>query len=281
MAIKIHRTREFRGGRSRLAAKTLPLFFFLVLLGCSESRQARFIEEADDKISRGQYGEASLLLKRAVAVNSESRTAVKALYKLGFVLETYLKDFEGALFNYNEFIRLGRDPVALYEVQKRIANLYFEQTSDPDKAVEAYRKLLQLSPETLEGDLFQFRIGQALFRLNEFEKARTEYQTLVEHFPKSHLVARTRYEIGNSYYMEGKYEVALEALKQVFRHHPQSEFSLEAQFLTAQCLEHLDRFAAALQVYESIRDKYSPRGVIQMRMAEIAKRAKKAKPGHE
>lgn len=250
----------------------------LVLVGCSERRQARLIEEADEKISRSSYGEASIILKRAVNINPESRTAVKALYKLGFVLETYLKDFEGALFNYNEFIRLGSDPVASYEVQKRVASLYFEQTNDPDKATDAYRKLLLMSPQTLEGDLFQFRIGQAYFRMNEFDKARVEYQALLEQFPKSHLVARTRFEIGNAYYMEGKYEIGLEALKQVLRYHPQSEFAIEAQFLTAQCLEHLDRFAAALQVYEAIRDKYSPREVIQMRIDEIAKRAKKAKP---
>ncbi len=245
--------------------------------GCSERRQGRLIEEADEKISRGAYGEAAEVLKRTVALNPESRTAVKALYKLGFVLETYLRDFEGALFNYNEFVRLSGDPVAAYEVRKRVASLYFEQTNDPDKAIEAYRKLQAFSPESLEGDLFQFRIGQSFFRENEFEKARDEYQSLIERYPKSHFVARTRFEIGNAYYMEGKYEIALEALKSVVRYHPQSEYSVEAQFLTAQCLEHLDRFPAALQVYESIRDRYTPREVVNLRIAEIGKRAKKAK----
>ncbi len=245
--------------------------------GCAERRQARLLEEADGKIGKSSYTEAAEILKKAVSLHPESRTAVKALYKLGFVLETYMKDFEGALFNYNEFIRLGRDPVAAYEVQKRIASLYFEQTNDPDKAAEAYRKLLAMSPESLEGDLFQFRIGQAYFRMNEFEKARDEYQRLLDQYPKSHVVARTRYEIGNSYYMEGKYEIALEALRQVVRYHPQSEYALEAQFLTAQCLEHLDRVPAALQTYEGIRDRYTPREVVELRIGEINKRAKKVK----
>jgi TolA-binding protein len=253
------------------------VFGLLLTAGCSERRQGRLIEEADEKIGRGAYGDAAEVLKRTVALNPESRTAVKALYKLGFVLETYLRDFEGALFNYNEFVRLSVDPVAAYEVRKRVASLYFEQTNDPDKAIESYRKLLAFNPESLEGDLFQFRIGQSFFRENEFEKARDEYQALIEHYPKSHFVARTRFEIGNSYYMEGKYEIALEALKSVVRYHPQSDYSIEAQFLTAQCLEHLDRFPAALQVYESIRDRYTPREVVNLRIAEIGKRAKKAK----
>jgi tetratricopeptide (TPR) repeat protein len=260
----------------RAGSRILSLVLFgLLLAGCSERRQGRLIQEAEAKTDKSSYREAAEILKRAVALNPESRTAVKALYKLGFVQETYLRDFDGALFNYNEFIRLSRDPVAAYEVQKRVASLYLDQTNDPDKAVEMYRKLLRLSPETLEGDQFQLRMGQAYFRMNDFEKAREEYQGLIDRFPKSHLGARARYEIGNAYYMEGRYEIALEALKQVVRFHPQSEFVLESQFLTAQCLEHLDKFSNALQVYESIADRYRPEGVIQMRIAEVQKKVKK------
>jgi tetratricopeptide (TPR) repeat protein len=251
------------------------LFFCLLLLGCTERRQGKLIQEADEKISKSAYREASEILKRAVALNPESKTSVKALYKLGFVFETYLRDFESALFNYNEFIRLSRDPVAAYEVQKRVASLYLDQTGDPDKAVEAYKKLMRMSPETLEADQFQMKMGQAYFRMNEFEKAREEYQTLLDRFPKSHLTAKARFEIGNAYYMEGKYEIALEALKQVLRFQPQSEFVLEAQFLTAQCLEHLDRFPAALQTYESIQGRYLPKEVIEMRIQEVQKKVKK------
>ncbi len=248
-----------------------------MICGCAERRQARLLEEADGKISSNAYSEAAEILKKAVSLHPESRTAVKALYKLGFIQETYLRDFEGALLNYNEFIRLGADPVATYEVQKKVAGLYFEQTNDPDKAAEAYRKLLGMTADTLEGDLFQFRIGQAFFRLNEFEKAREEYQLLLDRYPKSQFVARTRFEIGNTYYMEGKYEIALEALKQVLRHNPSSDYQIESQFLMAQCLEHLDRFPAALQTYESIRDRYSPVQVVEMRIAEVNKRIKKVK----
>ena len=88
--------------------------------------------------------------------------AVKSLYKLGFTQETYLRDYDSAIFNYQEFIRLSQDRVSIYEVQKRIAGIYFEQYRDPDKAIAAYKKLLTLSPDSLEADLFQFRIAQSI-----------------------------------------------------------------------------------------------------------------------
>ncbi len=268
----------------RLATRSYGFFWrgllgiVLVLsAGCTERRQVQLVEESDSKLANGAYSDAVEVLRRAVSLHPESRTSVKALYKLGFIQETYLRDVEGALFSYNEFVRLSTDPVAVYEVRKRVAALYFDQTDEIEKAAEAYQKLLQSSPDSLEADYFQFRLGQAYFRQNEFEKARQEYQALVDKYPKSHFVARGRFEIGNSYYMEGKYEIAVEALKQVLRYHAQSEYSVEAEFLTAQCYEHLDRFPAAIQVYEAIRGRYSPTEVIDLRMAEIRKRSKKAK----
>ncbi len=244
---------------------------------CTESRQLRLLEQADDKIAHAKYGDGAELLRRSIAMNPESKSAIRALYKLGFTLESYLKDYEGALFNYQEFIRLSQDRVSIYEVQKRIANIYYEQYRESDKSIAAYKKLISFNPESLEADLFQFRISAAYFRLNNFEQARYEYQQLLERFPRSQFTARVRYEIGNAYYMEGKYDIAIEALKQVLRHHSQSEYAIEAQFLMAQCLENSDRALNALQTYENIRGRYSSPEVLELRIAELKKRMAKRK----
>jgi TolA-binding protein len=120
-------------------------------------------------------------------------------------------------------------------------------------------------------------LGKSFFRTNDFEKARQQYQLLIDEFPKSQLVASARFEIGNSYYMEGKYEVAIEALKQVLRLHAGSDYAIEAQFQMAQCLEHQDKLADALATYEAIRENYPSRKVVDLRLASLQKRMKKSK----
>lgn len=257
--------------------KFLTLILFLALCGCTERRQASLLQTADDKIAQAKYSEGTELLRRAISMNPESKSAVRALYKLGFALESYLKDYEGALFNYQEFIRLSQDRVSIYEVQKRIANIYFEQYRESDKSIAAYKKLISFNPESLETDLFQFRIASAYFRLNNFEQARYEYQQLLERFPRSQYTPRVRFEIGNAYYMEGKYDIAIEALKQVMRHHSQSEYAIEAQFLMAQCYENSDRLQNALQIYENIQGRYTSPEVLAIRIAELKKRIAKRK----
>jgi TolA-binding protein len=229
---------------------------------------------AEEKAAQGAYAEAADLFKKTIAMNPESQTAVRSLYRLGFTLESNLKDMDGAIFNYTEFIRLARDRVSIYEVQKRIANIYFEQFHDADKAIAAYRKLIAYDPNSLEIDLFQFRIAQSYFQQNSFEQARHEYQQLLERYPKSQYNARARFEIGNTYYMEGRYDIAIEALKQVMRHNPQSEYANEAQFLMAECMEQEDKPEAAYQLYESIQGRYSSPEILAYRVSELKKRMK-------
>ena len=200
--------------------------------------------------------------------------ALKAIYRLGFTQETYLKDYEGAILSYQEFIRQSRDSLSVYEVEKRIAALHFESTKDPEKAVVLYRKLQTSNPTSLEGDFFQFRIGEAYFRKNNFEQARIEYENLLEKYPKSQYVARTHYQIGNSYYMEGKYEKAVEVLRHAIRQHAQSEFTVDAQFRLAECLEHVNQFKEAIQIYEAIQDRYPAKEVVAFRLVEAKKRSK-------
>lgn len=260
--------------------RSLQAFLFsllFVLVACTERRQGGLVHEAEQFISNGKHTEAAAVLRRAIALDPESKTAVRAMYKLGFLLEGYLQDYEGALMSYQEYSRLSKDSVSRYEVLKRVANLYFEYLNDAQKAAETYEKILELSPDSLEKDFLRFRMGASFFRDNEFDKARQQYQVLLQDFPKSQYAARARFETANAYYMEAKYDVALEAIKQVLRNHAGSDYAIEAQFLMAQCYEHMDKLSDALATYQSVRDNYPSKQVIDLRLTSLQKRMKKAK----
>lgn len=161
-------------------------FLFLILFcqACTERRQSGLVQESEQYMANGKNTEAASLLRKAIALDPESKTAVRAMYKLGFLLESYLKDYEGALMSYQEFSRLSQDSVSRYEVLKRVANLYFEYLNEPEKSAETYEKIITLSPDSLEKDFLRFRMGQSFFRINDFEKARQQYQQLLDDFPK-------------------------------------------------------------------------------------------------
>lgn len=263
-----------RGIPARRAFLALGL---LLVVGCTAQRQAALLEEADQRAGNGDYKKAAELYRRAIAVSPESTNAIRGLYKLGFIQETYLRDYEASVLNYGEFLKLTKDPVRAYEVQKRIANIYFEHHRDPEKAIVAYRHLMEMNAESLELDAFQLRIALSHFRKSDFAQARIEFQALVERFPKSQFVPRAKFEIGNCYYMEGRYELAIEALKQVLRNHAHSDYAVEAQFLIGQSQEHQGQLRAALQSYEAIKGRYPATDVVEVRMKDVSKRLKQEK----
>lgn len=257
--------------------RTALVVLVALVVGCTAERQARLLEEADQHAGSGDYRKAAELYRRVVTISPETGTAIRALYKLGFVQETYLRDYEASVLNYGEFLKLTKDPVRAYEVQKRIANIYFEHHRDPEKAIVAYRQLMQMNTESLELDAFQLRIALSHFRKSDFAQARIEFQALVERFPKSQYLPRAKFEIGNCYYMEGRYELAIEALKQVLRSHAQSDYAVEAQFLIGQSQEHQGQLRAALQSYESVKGRYPASDVVDVRMQDVSKRLKQEK----
>ncbi|MBI1861577.1 MAG: tetratricopeptide repeat protein [Deltaproteobacteria bacterium] len=247
----------------------------IILVGCTARKQTKFFDLAEEKIQGGSYFEAADAFRRGIALNPESRLALKALFRLGFVQEVYLRDYESALGSYQEYLRLRREPIGQYEVQKRVANIYFDYVQDPERSVTAYRKLLDLQADSLEKDQFIYRIGRSYFLQNNFELARSQYQALIDSVPKSQLVPKARFEIGNTYFMEAKYRLAIDAFKQVVRYHPQHPQAIEAQFWIAQSLEQLGEGLAARTQYEQLRLKYPIPELIEKRLQDIDKRGKK------
>ena len=142
--------------RSGLLILLLLTFF---VCGCTGRKQQKLLQKVNTEISRNEYGRAVELLRKLTALDPQSDISIGALYKLGFILETYLKDTKGALFNYEEFILRSPDSMRAYEVQKRIAGIYYERVQNRERAIVEYQKLLLSNPKSLEADFFQFQIS--------------------------------------------------------------------------------------------------------------------------
>ncbi|MEZ4752420.1 MAG: tetratricopeptide repeat protein [Bdellovibrionota bacterium] len=233
------------------------------------------LRDGDHEIAESRYVKAVELFRKALAMDPASPYGVKAAYKLGFVLETYFKDYEAALLSYEEFIKNSPDKARNYGVRKRIASLQLEHLRDFAGAQKSYKLLLDESPQGAEAAEFMFKMASAAFQQNNFEESRDIYQGVVERYPASELVPGARYEIGNTYYMQERYEVALQALKQVLREHPQSKYSIEAQFLMARCLEQQLNFSEALEMYEGLEGRYFPKQVLSQRIEKLRPKVRK------
>lgn len=260
---------------TRLVTHKLLLLCLWSAGGCTGHRQSKFFTLAEEKIQNGSYYEAADMLRRGIILNPENTKAAKAIYRLGFLQEVYLRDYEAALLSYKEYLRLNKNLVGSYEVQKRVANIYFDYTQSFNQAIAAYKRLLDSQRDSLEKDFFHYRVGRSCFLQNNFAQAKAEYELLIEQYPKSQLVPKARFEIGNSYFIEGKYALAIEAFKQVLRFHAQNPQAIEAQFWIAQSYEQIGSVKEARNHYEQLRLKYPTPEVIEKHLRELNLRERK------
>jgi len=255
--------------------KKFFLYFLLAFfISCTYREQTKLYEKAEEKILQEEYSEANSLLKRVVILNTKSKIADKAFYWMGYISEIYLKDYNNAVFNYNEFLTRSTDEVAKYEVMKKIAFIYFEYLNETEKAINVYKKILEINPKTLEEDFFLIKIAESYYRINSFDNTRNYCRSLIDKFPKSEYSVKAHYYLMNTYFLESKCELAIEAAKNLIQFSKSSSYSIEAKFIIGQCYEQIGKFQNAYNIYKELENKYSVPKIIKLRLDEIRKKIK-------
>ncbi len=275
--------REELSYRRRRTSRRLLLAGLLLALvaGCGAVfylwNQERFAER---RFSRAQallveqdYVEAARQFQRLARLYPHASRADEALFHVGELQHLYLKDAERALL---AFLQLEKNypgsPFGL-AAQRYAADIYMDRLEDPGRAVAAYQKLLDQG--VAEGDQVQYRIGEAYFRLNNFEQARIEWDNLLRLFPESELGAETSYRIAVSLTLQGDFKEARQRFEELIARWPDHLYAVEARFGLAAVLEEQEQLVDALEMLEKLRGVYPKPEVLEQRIAQVRERIEK------
>lgn len=86
-----------------------------------------------------------------------------------------------------------------------------------NNATESYSKALQQAPKDVRAN---FNQGDALFKLNELDKAKEQYQAAAHLSKNTDIQAKAWYNIGNAWYKQEKYEESAAAYKSSLKLNP-------------------------------------------------------------
>jgi Ca-activated chloride channel family protein len=129
-------------------------------------------------------------------------TVLKLLLKIGIVLYFVCKVNDVAAQSTNKILRQGNKE---YKNQKY------------NNATESYSKALQKEPKDVRA---HFNQGDALFQLNELEKAKESYTNAAKLSTNTDIQAKCFYNIGNAFYKQEKYEESAKAYKTSLKLNP-------------------------------------------------------------
>jgi TolA-binding protein len=277
---ELKRRRKNSKNRNRLIQAILLLlilaFAGLIYYGTNLDRILKDdFDQGESLLNQGKYERAATIFRRLYERHPGFNLAPQALFQSGEIENLYLKKHQEALLAYLLVEKDYPHTELACKAQGRVAEIYKYRLMDFGRAIVAYQKLLDSG--CAEGDQVQNQVADTYFRLNNFEQARIEFESLVKSYPQSPLVPEAEYRIAVAYSLDGKLGEAESAFRRMIGEHPESPFAVEARFGLATVLEDQDKLVEALKILEGLKGVYPNAEVLGKKTDQVRERINKKK----
>jgi TolA-binding protein len=266
--------------------KRLWVFFVLIMLVLFSAAgywyranlQTRLEESFQEGLvlrDSGRYDAAADLFLRLHREHPAFQKAPQALFQAAEIQDLYLGQYSEALLNY---LLLERDYPEAAEVEpaiRQVAVLYKYRLNDCSQAIAIYQRVLDQPGH--DSDQLQYEVADCYFRLNNFEQARIEFESLLKNYPESELIEEVQYRIAMTYALESMLPEAVAAYRLVLERWPDSPYALEASFGLATVLEEQEKLLEALDILEGLAGIYPKQDILERKTAQVRERIEKKK----
>jgi TolA-binding protein len=225
----------------------------------------------------GDLTGAAELLLAIQAQHPDSARAPEALFQAAQLQHLSLGRYQEALLAYLSLERDYPGTPQASEARRQVADLYKYRLDDQARAISAYQRLLDDAGK--DADRLQYEVADSYFRLNNFEQARIEFETLLRAYPASTLAPEVQYRVAVTYALDGEADNAMRAFREVTARWPQHPYAVEARFGLATVLEERERLREALVILEELQGVYPNREALAQRIAQLHARIDKMGPG--
>lgn len=233
---------------------------FCAMTGCKQDGKTLY-QNAMKYYRDGNYEKAAQLFETILEKYPDPNMDRKIHYELGNMYYSRLQQPENALKHFKE-VYAGSEPGEYArEALTLIGEIYDKSLNDCLKGIDAYRALIRDYSSNIDAPKYQCMIAECLFKLNDYEQAKIEYETLVTKYPESEYVPQSRFQIANSYILTeqwGKAFAAYQALLQSPNLSNQLAANVKSEL--AFCYEHERQFPEALKLYNELQ--HVPDGVV-------------------
>ena len=176
-----------------------------------------------------------------------------------FVAKKAFEDgfYDVALGLFARFLKNYPASTKIAEVNLLTGECYFHQ----NRYIDALAKFEGLLNQSLLAkdikDAILYWIAEVHFRGNDFTKAATYYQRIIEEFPKSPYAVHAYYSLGWCLFQEAKFNDALKYFKIVEEKFPKEPLACDVSFKVIECLYNLKNHTALKDKVQSYLKLYS------------------------
>jgi len=200
----------------------------------------------------GEFPEAKSEFTQAVELGLADSTAL-AYSKIGSS-NYMLEDYEGAVRNYTEALKVSEEPDFRATTLFNLAVSY-SAMDNWEEAARTYRRLLLEYPQSKEASEALVNLGYSYQKRGRFPDAIDVYEKARE-LSDSEDAARAQFWIGECHAAMGRLEdAALEFLKVSYLYPEEHMWAVTGQHRAAEMYERMGKISEAVRIYRSIVEK--------------------------
>ena len=212
---------------------------------------ARAFHRAEVAWEGGEYRRAAALFQRTADRYPGHPLAAEALYRVGRVNYLFLRDVREAVHALRGVARSRDAGPWGREAQRLLGEIFEQRQDDCRQAIVEYQRFIQMDPAGEGNDAAQLAVARCSFVLREFDQARAEYETLLERYAESPLLAEALVGLGAAAAVTGRTELALRSYRRARTAAADPGLGAEASFGIAAALEASGDLAGALVEFET------------------------------
>ncbi len=233
------------------------------------SNPERWLNEAIKLESSGKFAAAQKLYQQLYVNYPQASQAPMALLRSGRIWQLDRQHDQQALLSYLQLEHDYPQSPLVLSAQREAAKLVKYSLRDFSRAIEYYQRLLDADPQA--GDEYLYEIADCYFRLDNYNQARIEFDSLLQNYPQSSLGATVLFRKGGLHLLEKQLDQAHHSWQQLLELYPQSDYALQARFNLAKLLEEQSLLQDALQQYQQL-DDFPQQQLLREKIERLKKR---------
>lgn len=229
------------------------------------------ILEAQNLIRDNQYEEAISKYLLILKNNPPDEIKVKIRYQIGDLYSIYLTQIEKSLPFYGEVAKSTEDVRWKLKSIERLGDLNFTHLKNYDKAVFYFQEMLYLTTDKTEIDFYEFRIAQSYFKKSDFRSAATKFKEIGNNKDHAYYV-KSIYYLGMIHFYLEEWDQSIKLLEAYISNEKNRDDVIQAKFILANALESRENLNTAYDIYSSILGEYPNTKVVKAKLESLYRR---------
>ncbi len=248
------------------------------LSGCSFSFEWLQMLRAQRAVVGQDFPGAVLILEKIMRERPDRDRSLEAARQGARIAHLMTKNYPLAIEFYRHIILKSEDPEERKSSQRFVAQIYYENLLNYDRAVIEYEKLLKLEHRPEEGFRYRLNLAKAHYNLNNLEQSLLEIDTILS----GKLSPEETYEakvLKASVLVHNKQLADAAGLwESILKEFPERSAKDNVALNLVVCYEELRDFGRAIEILENMKQGYPNPDFLDFRISRLRER-KDNQPG--